>query len=568
MGHPDERSEPEALLYTRREFLVHGARAFLGAPLVMNCWREAYDLLILGADVFDGTGTEPVRADVAVRAEKIAAVGKLSHLRARRVVQASGMALAPGFIDVHSHTDVELLVDGRAQSKVQQGVTTEISGNCGESPFPLLGEEGERLREGWRERYGVTVDWRDASGFFRRLQRSGISVNYASLLGHGTVRACVMGQANRSPSPEEWDKMRKLVLEALGQGVLGLSFGLEYAPGAFARTEEVVQFAGWVAEKHGVCAVHLRNEDFRLLEAVDEALEMARQSGCSLQISHLKASQPRNWPLQDSALERIRLGSERGVNVHVDCYPYIAFGTTAQVLFPMWSREGGVEAFLGKLRDGGTWPQMAAFALDKVQNLGGWQNILISRLPDTANRAWQGKRVDELARQQGLEPLDFLRRLLVDARGDVSIVAFAMSEENLEKVLAFRLTMIGSDGNAVSPEGILGRGHPHPRYYGTFPRVLGRYVRERGVLPLSQAIHRMTGLPARKFGLEGRGRIAPGHFADLVLFDPGRIADCATFEDPHRFPQGIRLVAVNGEVVVEEGQHTGAKPGKVLACPG
>lgn len=549
---------------TRRDFLRMGALAMIGTPFVVTCSRYDFDLLILGAELLDGTGGPTQIADVGVRGDRIAAIGDLSRARAKEVVRASGLALSPGFIDVHTHTDVELLVDGRALSKVQQGVTTEISGNCGESPFPLCGEEGERARERWRRRYGIEARWTDAAGFLSELERVGISFNYATFVGHGTVRGAVMGQEDRPPSHEELERMRGLVHQALEQGAVGLSTGLEYSPGAFAKPDEIVELVRIVEEPGGVYATHMRNEDVRLLEAIDEALSVARETGCSLQISHLKASQPRNWSLLEPALQKIRSAADRGLNVHADRYPYTAFGTTAQVLFPMWSREGGPESFVGRLNDEAVWSQMAAFAMQKVENLGGWQNILISRIPDPSRRVWQGQRLDDLARRQGQDPLEFLRQLLVDMRGDVSIVAFAMSEENLEKVLAFPRTMIGSDGNAVSPQGVLGESHPHPRFYGTFPRVLGRYVRDRKVLSLEEAVHRMTSLPAEKFGFVDRGVIRPGAFADLVLFDPDRVRDRATFDNPHQFPEGIHLVVVNGTIVVREGEHTGARPGRVL----
>ncbi len=553
---------------SRREFLqrasVLAGGATLAGSLLLHCSRSEFDLIIRDAAVYTGTGEAPLRTDVGVRDGRIVAVENLRGRRAKEVVQARGLALAPGFIDVHGHTDIELFVDGRAQSKVQQGVTTEISGNCGSSPFPLLGQAGERRKKRWAQKYHKVAVWTDAAGFLEALERAGIAYNYATLVGHGTLRETVVGEEDRPPTRDELREMKRLLNESLAQGAFGLSTGLEYAPGAFATTDELVELARVLPAFDVVYATHMRNEDVYLIEAIEEAIEIGRRAQCSVEVSHLKACQPRNWHLVDRALELIDGAVREGLNIHDDRYPYTAYSTTARALFPIWSREGGTEAFVGRLKDGKSWDRIASYVLEKVQNLGGWKNIQISDIGSEEKQSWAGRSLLDLASEQRQRPLNFLRQLMVEEHGQVSVVVFAMSEENLEKILRYSRTMIGSDGTAREPDGLLGEGHPHPRSYGTFPRFLGRYVRERKVLSLEEAIRRATWLPAQKFGLHQRGQIAPGYYADLVLFDPEKIVDRATYADPQRYPAGIELVVVNGTVVVRNGQHTGALPGRVL----
>ncbi len=549
--------------FLRRSSLLAGG-AVLGGSLALHCSRSEFDLIIRGAFVYSGTGEPPVCTDVGVRGDRIVAVEALTGRKAREVVEADGLALAPGFIDVHGHTDLELFVDGRAQSKVQQGVTTEVSGNCGASPFPLVGAVGEQRKQRWAQRYRKVATWTDAAGFLEALERVGIAYNYATLVGHGTLRETVVGEEDRSPNTSELREMKRLLNESLDQGALGLSTGLEYAPGAFATTDEIVELARVLPAFDAVYATHMRNEDVYLIEAVEEAIEIGKRANCSVEISHLKACQPRNWHLVERALSLVDSAAKEGLVIHADRYPYTAYSTTARALFPVWSREGGTEAFVRRLGKASDWEKISGFVLDKVENLGGWKNIRISDLWSPGRQPWAGRSLLELASEEHQRPLDFLRRLMIEENGQVSVVVFAMSEENLEKILRYPRTMIGSDGTAREPEGILGEGHPHPRSYGTFPRFLGHYVRERKVMPLEEAIRRTSWLPAQKFGLRQRGKIEPGFYADLVLFDPQTISDRATYADPQRYPVGIELVVVNGTVVVRNGRHTDARPGLVL----
>ncbi|MBC7188481.1 MAG: D-aminoacylase [Calditrichaeota bacterium] len=557
--------------YSRREFLRSAAQSavalgVLGAtgPLVQGCERAEFDLLIRGGTLYDGRGGPPVIADLGVRGERIAAIGDLTHSTARVVVDATKLAVTPGFIDVHSHTDVGLLVNPKAESKIRQGVTTEISGNCGASPFPLRGPVVATTREEIRQEFEIEPDWQDADGFLGRLERQKIAVNYVTLVGHSSVRAAVMGLDNRPPTSQEMEAMRHEVREALEQGAVGLSTGLEYTPGCFASTAEIVSLCGVVKEFGGIYATHMRNEDVQVEEALEEAIQIAEQADVPLEVSHLKACQQRNWHKTSRLLERLKEVHERGLRVHCDRYPYTAYGTTLKLMFPMWAREGSDEEFVARLKDEAQWRKMRSHLEERVAALGSWERVLITKVAGTQHQAAQGKTVPQLAEELHTDPCEAARQLLIDAEGKVAMCGFAMSEENTERVLSFPLTMVGSDGEAVAPYGVLGRGNPHPRFYGTFPRYFGYYVRERKILPLEEAIRRVTSLPAQVFGLRDRGVLAKGAFADIVVFDPQTIVDRATFTDPHQYPVGIHHVVVNGRLVIHQGEHTGCLPGRVL----
>ncbi|MBN2356949.1 D-aminoacylase, partial [candidate division KSB1 bacterium] len=500
-----------------------------------------------------------------IRGKKIAAIGDLSSASTRQSIDAAGMAVSPGFIDVHTHTDISLLIDPKAESKIRQGVTTEIGGNCGSSYFPLNGDHATEIKKELQKKYQLKVDWQDLGGFFRRLQQNGIAFNYATLIGHGDIRTCAMGIENRPPSPDEMKRMKTYLRAALEQGALGLSTGLEYTPGSFAETEEIIELCKVVAQYEGVYATHMRNEDVRVQEALEEALQIARLSGVSIQISHLKASQKRNWHKVPKLLQTIQSAHEGGMNIHADRYPYTAYSTSLKMLFPLWAREGEDEDFVGRLKDSGQWRKILPFVKDKIAALGSWASVLITRVKSEERRIFQGKSVEELALQAKQDPYEFVRALLIEEDGQVGMCGFGMSEENTERILAFPLTMVGSDGEAISPHGVLGQTTPHPRYYGTFPRYLGYYVRERKILPLAEAVHRITMLAAQKFGLKGRGRLSKGNYADVVILNPDTIIDKATFVQPHQFPAGIAYVVVNGKIVVANGKHTGALPGEILS---
>ena len=522
------------------------------------------DTVLRGALVYDGLGNAPVELDVAIRGERIAGVGRSLSASGAREVDLRGLALAPGFVDIHSHTDLVLLVDPRAESKIRQGVTTEVVGQDGSSIGPWRPEEARRRAESYREQYGVDFDFEDLGGFFRTLDERGMALNLASMVGQGTVRDYVIGHDDRPASAEEVERMREVVREALAAGACGISSGLEYTPSGFADTDELAALSEVLAGSGLPYASHMRNEDDRLMAAVEEAVMVGRRSGAPVQISHLKAQGGRNWWKTDPVLRTISGAREAGVDVKFDVYPYIAYSTGLANLFPVTARDGGTEAFLARLRDDDTRARLEVGVRDKIDQLGSWDAVQITSTGSEALRWAEGRRLGALAGEREEDPFDLLVRLLIEDRNRTRMVGFGMSEENVAEKLAHPLSIVCSDGGARAVSGPLSEGTPHPRTYGAFPRVLGHFVRDLGALSMEDAILKMTSRPADRLKLAGRGRIEPGAFADLVAFDPDRVADRATFEEPHQYPEGIPHVWVNGRQVIREGEQSGELPGRVV----
>jgi N-acyl-D-amino-acid deacylase len=514
--------------------------------------------------VFDGQGGPPAEADIGVAGETIQTIGKIKRSRGKLIIEARGLAVSPGFIDVHDHTDVSLIINPKAESVIHQGITTLVSGNCGASAFPVPDSIFEEQKEYAKSVYGLELNWRDIAGFFGRLEEKGIALNYSTLVGHGSIRGAAMGFNDRPPSPEELEKMKGLVEEHLRAGAFGLSSGLEYTPGSFARPEELTELCRVVARFNGIYATHMRDEDEGILESLDECIGAARDSGVRLQIAHLKVGGYRNWPKVEAALAKIGQAKEQGIDLFCDRYPYIAGSTGLDSYFPLWSREGTTEDFLRRLQDPALDEKLRAHLATHEDRLGSWDKVLISGVVLEKNKHLQAKNILEAAQDAGKEPYDFIRDLLIEERAMVEMISFYGNEDVLKKILAHPLVGVGCDGSAVAPYGILSTGKPHPRNYGTFPRVLGKYVREEKLVPLERMINKMTAIPASRFGFGKRGSIQPGYFADLVVFDPDKIADRATWVDPHQYPVGVECVIVNGQVVVEQGEHTGRLPGKIL----
>ncbi|MCL4424581.1 MAG: D-aminoacylase [Firmicutes bacterium] len=522
-----------------------------------------FDLLIKGGRLVDGTGNPWVTGDLGIKAGRIAALGRLEKAPAARVIDASELVVSPGFIDIHSHSDTELLVNPRAESKIRQGVTTEVTGNCGFSLAPLGPEGLERVRAEL-EGYGLELTWETMGGYLAALEQRGIALNVAALLGHGTVRRSVMGYERRRPTTVERQRMQEMVAQAMAEGAFGISTGLIYPPGSFSETEELVELSRVVAEKGGFYASHLRDEGDRLLEAVTEALEIGRRAGIPVELSHHKAVGQANWGKVKDSLRMIDEARAGGLDVTADQYPYVATATGLGSIVPDWAHEGGGKRLLERLQHEDTRRRLAA-EVEAVQvRKGGWDKILVPSVKTEKNRRFIGLDLAEIARRRGQVPVEAAFDLLMEEELEVGMIRFGMSEEDVKEVLSHPAVAVGSDGSALAPYGRLGEGKPHPRNYGTFPRVLGKYVREEGVISLEEAVRKMTSLPARRLGLWERGLLRPGFWADITLFEPGAVADRATFADPHQYPAGIPYVLVNGEVVIEKGEHTGALPGRAL----
>ena len=557
---------PHAL--TRRSFLREGGAAALGLALA-SPWRieaaPAFDLVLKGGTLLDGTGAPAWQADIGLVGDTITALGSIAPEQGRRLLDIAGLHVAPGFIDIHSHSDFSLVAYPGAESRILQGITTEITGNCGSSSAPIAGLGAQASRREFLNDTGVEADWSDVASYFGRLEKTGVSLNQALLLGQGTLRQNAIGLVDRPLSPDELKGVLRAVEEGLDQGAVGLSTGLEYTPGMYTPTEEIVAMARIVARRGGLYASHIRNEEAMLLEAVNEAIEIGRRAGIRVEISHLKAAGEPNWSKQRGALDLIESARRDGVNVLADAYPYIAYSTGLSIFLRGWAREGGPPAFLQRLRDPDTRARIRREAVEYIRNEpGGYHLIQISSVQSQKNKVVVGKNMQEIAALWKMEPVDALLRLLEEEEGNVSYIGFGMSPENVELVLSHPLVMIGSDGYSIAPTGRAAETRPHPRSYGTYSRVLQHFVRERRLFDLPTAVKKMTSMPADQLGLRDRGRLARGQKADLVVFDAAGVVDRASFTDPHQYPIGIAHVLVNGALVVEQGRPTGARPGRAL----
>jgi N-acyl-D-amino-acid deacylase len=553
---------------TRRNFLKNSAIASMGIALSYPLRIEArprFDLIIKDGMVLDGTGSSAWSADLGIAGDTITAIGSIQPEQGKKVLEVKGLQVCPGFIDIHTHSDGIILAYPGADSRVRQGITTEIAGNCGDSAAPLSGIDAEQRRKDWREKSEVEADWTDVASYLDLLEKTGIAINQALLIGHGTLRQNAIGLVDRPFSPQEMKQILYALEEGLEQGAVGLSTGLEYAPGIYAPTSEIVELACLVARHDGLYASHIRDEEQLLLEAVNEALEIGRQAGVRVEISHLKASGRPNWNKQNAALALLEDGRQKGINVLADAYPYTAFSTGLTILLGSWVREGGSAAIVQHLQNSTERARIRKEVAERIEkDLGSFDLMVISRVQTERNRQLIGKNLKEIGEIWGIEPVDAMLRLLEEEEASVSFIGHGMSEENVERVLSHPLVMIGSDGWSMAPTGKAAESRPHPRSYGAFARILGYYVREKKLFDLPTAIKKMTSMPASQSGISDRGRIAVGMKADLVVFNAQTIKDEATFESPHRFASGIDHVLVNGIPVLEKGEPTGARPGRAL----
>ena len=546
-------------LTRRRDFLqmTAGGVALASAyPLAALASDASFDIVIRGGTIVDGTGKPGVRHDLGIKGSRIAAIGNLSESSARRVINATNRIVCPGFIDMHTHSDSTLLQDGLAQSAVRQGATTHVVGNCGSSPAPV----GAPV-----ETYGHKIS--TYGDYLQALKQSGTTINICGLVGHNSIRRAVMGDQNRRPTPVELRRMQDHVDEAMRSGATGMSTGLVSPPGTYTETPEIVALAQVVARHRGLYASHIRGEASTLLTAVREAIQVGDEAGLPVQISHHKAAGRDNWGTTLKTLPLIEAANKKKHPVRVDVYPYHAGSAGMAQLVPPWAHEGGRGAMLARLKDP---VQRRRIARDMVRGTDNWPNffklewddIQIATVGTPANRKWIGKRIADVARSRKCAGVEACIDLLIEGNGRARMINFIMDEREVQRVLKHPLSMIGSDGRAVSAD--TAQGMPHPRYYGCFPRVLGRYCRQMKLFSLETAIHKMTAMPAAQLGLPDRGTIQVGHAADIVVFDFKTVIDKATFQAPHQYPEGIETVVVNGRPVILQGEHTELRPGLVL----
>jgi N-acyl-D-amino-acid deacylase len=535
-----------------------------------------FQLIVKGGTVVDGTGKPARVADVGVSDGIVTALGHLDRQQAHRSLLADGLVVAPGFVDIHSHSDVTILINPRAESKIRQGITTEVTGNCGITAAPLPDSHRRELLDFLSMTFGISGsealawDWRSFGDYLDHLRRRPLGINLAPLVGHTTLRIAAMGAANRPATDEELAALEALLEQSLDEGAFGLSSGLEYPPASYSTPAEMIRLGRVVARHGSLYATHLRSEDLCLWEAVAEAVQVGEESGCRVEISHLKLGGVRNWGQASRLLASLDAARERGVEVTWDQYPYVAWGSGLIDYLPPWVAADGRQALAERLVDGATRRAIRVEVEEAVRQgrhplcAAPWDTVRVALVESASNRPLEGRTIAQIADEQSRDPLDVAMDLLADEKGAVKTLVFCVDEDDVRTIMRHPLTAIATDGRAMAPYGPLGRGMTHPRYYGTFPRVLGRYVRGEKLLSLESAIHKMTLMPARRIGLHDRGRIAPGMAADLTIFDPATIQDHATFEQPREYPTGIAWVILAGEIVVDHGQHTAQMRGQVL----
>jgi len=538
---------------SRRDFVLSASAVTLAActPSTLRGGGAKVDVVIRGGTVFDGSATSTgTEADVALDGGRVVGIGPRLAATGRLEVDAKGQAVSPGFVDIHSHGDGTMMADPNVESTIRSGVTTIVVGQDGSSRGP-------------RTKADEDSDQQSIGAFFDTVDKLPSAVNVASMVGLGTVRGVVMGNENRPATAAELARMVALVETALAQGACGASSGLEYTPGAFAPLSELIELSKPLARRGLPYSTHMRNEDDTLLESIDESIAVARGAGCPLQIAHLKTQGPRNWGKLDDVFARVAAARAAGIDAAFDRYPYLAYQTGLSNLFPVWARDGKPEQFLQRIDDPATAARIRAYAEEKAALIGGWHNVQISGVGNAADKPTEGMRLDEVATARQLAPYDTAVALLKANNGNVGMVGFAMSEDNLERILKHPFGMVCSDGGSLAVSGPARTGHPHPRGAGSFPRVLARYVRERKTLSLGAAIHKMSGLSAARCKLPGRGLLRVGTMGDVVVFDPATVADRATFADPFQYAVGITAVFVNGSAALLHGER-GARTGRAV----
>src|ERR1041385_4476765 len=534
--------------------------------------QQQFDVIIRNGMVYDGTGRPPIKADVAISGDRIAAVGNLRHADAKTIVDAKGLAVSPGFINMLSHSETSWLVDDRSLSELREGVTTQI---FGESSMGPLSPEMKQRRASSQGDLKFEIEWTTLAEYLNYLQKRGISQNVASFIGAPTIREYVIGVEDKPPTPAQLDQMRELVRREMEAGALGITTALIYPPAFFAKTDELIELCKVAAKYKGKYTAHIRSEGAQLIEAVQETIRISREAGLPAEIYHLKASGEANWPKMDQVIRMIEEARRQGVKITADMYTYPAGGTGLDAAMPPWVFDGGREAAYKRLRD----PAIRKKIADEVRTpTNDWENlylltgsperILLASFRTEKLKPYTGKTLAEVARMRGKDPIETIMDLVLEDRSRIGTIYFLMSEDNIKKQIARPWVSFGSDAASIAAEGVFLKSSTHPRTYGNFARLLGKYVRDEKVISLTEAVRRLTTLPAANLGLNHRGLLQKGMFADVVIFDPQTIADRATFENPHQYSVGVRDVFVNGIQVLKDGEHTGAKPGRALWGPG
>jgi len=532
-----------------------------------------YDIIIRNGRVVDGSGRPGVNADVAIKDDRIARIGNLRGAQAKREIDARGQVVAPGFIDMLGQSEQYVLIDPRAMSKVMMGVTTEITGE-GESIAPV-NDRILKEQEDFNRKYKLTVDWRTLGEYFSRLDRQGAGINLGTFVGATQVREYVIGYDNRPPTPAELAQMKQLVADAMKDGALGVSTSLQYVPARFAKTDEIVELAKVAHQYGGIYITHQRSEANAIDESMKEVFEIARRANIPAEIWHFKTAYKKNWGRMPEMLRRIAAARRQGLKVSANVYPYVAGSTSLSACLPPWTLEGGTDKMVARLQDAETRQRLKREISTDARDWeniylgsGGPSGILIGSVTNRELERWQGKRLSEIAAAQNKDPLEALLDFIIADHGQTSAIFFMMSEADMKAALKSPFVSICTDSGARATDGPLAGSKSHPRGWGSYPRILGRYVRDEKLMPLETAIHKMTGLSAAKVRLNQRGLLRPGYFADITIFDPKTVIDRATFEEPNQYPVGINYVIVNGQIEVDKGQRTAANAGRVLRGPG
>ena len=549
----------------------------LGLLLAVSLFAVAadqpFDLVIANGHIIDGTGSPWYSADLGIRDGRIAAIGNLSAAPRKRTIDARGRVVAPGFIDMLGQSETTILVDPRLPSKIFQGITTEITGEGG-SAAPLNDAVIKADRPGY-EHYKITPDWRTFRQYFARLEKQGMGINLASYVGATQVRRIVLGDADVQPTPEQLEQMKALVRDAMKDGAVGLSTSLMYAPAPYAKTEEIIALASEAAKFGGIYATHIRDESDSVLESIDEAVRIGREAHIPVEIWHFKVAGKRNWGRMPELIARVDRARAEGVDVEADTYAYTAWFNTMSAFVPAWAHDGGDAKLVERLKD----PAIRARIRKDMetpskewdnewQEISGSEDVIIGVVQNPELKKFQGKRLSEVAQAWNKDPMDTLFDFLIEDKAFTECAVFGMSEPDVALALQQPWVSIDNDSSGTSPEGMLGEEHPHPRAYGTFPRILRKYVREEKKLTLEEAIRKFSALPAQRVRLADRGVLKQSMWADVAVFDPGTIRDLATFDNPNQLSQGMDFVLVNGVLVIENGKMTGALPGKVLRGEG